>query len=285
MHLVPCSVVLALLTAPISATVAFAPFASSKPLNPALFAAPHSRILRKLRGGEQETVHTDSIVGANEATAEDIPVDPPTPVAEESASVGSPQFSMSAAPLAASFTAAYKVYSTQLEQNPIKTKSLTSGVIFALSDYLAQRIERTDKNEPLNWKRITGGTLVGLLYFGPAAHYWYEMIFKLLPGTSLISTLQKAFWGQAIFGPVFTCIFFGTSLIQAGTFSLGSWWTKIVNDLPGAWLAGAGYWPLVDFISYSVVPVKWIPLFVNLCSLVWTVYLSIVANRSKGKSS
>jgi hypothetical protein len=45
---------------------------------------------------------------------------------------------------------------------------------------------------------------------------------------------------------------------------LGAWGQKIRSDLPGAWLAGAGFWPLVSFVSYSVVPVKWIPLFINL---------------------
>ena len=285
MHLVHCSVVLALLMAPISATVAFAPFATSISSKPTLFGAPHStRILRKIRGGEQQ----ETLADTNEAMSaeEDAPVvDPPTPVLAEESPSSPKHGTMITAPIAASFSAFYKLYSTQLEANPIKTKSVTSGVIFALSDYLAQRIERTDKDKKIDWNRIIGGTLVGLLYFGPAAHYWYEMIFKLLPGTSLLSTLHKAFWGQAIFGPVFTCIFFGTSLIQSGTFSLGNWWNKIVNDLPGAWLAGAGYWPLVDFISYSVIPVKWIPLFVNMMSLIWTVYLSIVANRSKGKET
>ena len=38
--------------------------------------------------------------------------------------------------------------------------------------------------------------LVGLLFFGPAANAWYSMIFKVLPSTSLISTLKKAILGQ-----------------------------------------------------------------------------------------
>jgi hypothetical protein len=177
-------------------------------------------------------------------------------------------------------------YTRYLETFPILTKSFTAGVIFGLSDLLAQKLEKSSdesKDQPLVWTRLIASALVGLLYFGPAAHYWYDWIFKLLPGTGLGSTLQKAFWGQVLFGPSFTCIFFAASLLQAGTFSLGSWGSKIRSDLPGAWLAGAGYWPLVDFISYSVVPVKWIPLFVNMCSLFWTVYLSIVANRSDKK--
>jgi protein Mpv17 len=105
------------------------------------------------------------------------------------------------------------------------------------------------------------------------------MIFQVLPGTSLVSTLQKAALGQLFFGPSFTCIFFATSLVQQGTFSLSSWGKKIRSDLPGAWAAGLGFWPLVDLVSYSTVPKNWIPLFVNACSLVWTIYLSTVANR------
>ena len=93
-------------------------------------------------------------------------------------------------------------YGNSLRTNPILTKSVTAGIIFMLSDYLAQRLE--DSKGKLSWKRMVSGGLVGLLYFGPAAHYWYDMIFRLLPGTSLVSTLQKALMGQLFFGPSFT---------------------------------------------------------------------------------
>jgi protein Mpv17 len=69
--------------------------------------------------------------------------------------------------------------------------------------------------------------------------------------------------------------------MQAGDFTLSSWVSKIKNDLPTAWLAGVGFWPLVDFVSYALVPLKFIPLFINLCSFVWTIYLSMVANRQQ----
>jgi len=122
--------------------------------------------------------------------------------------------------------------------------------------------------------------LVGLLFFGPAAHLWYEMIFRLLPSTSLLSTLQKALLGQVFFGPAFTAVFFGAGMIRTGEFTLGGWLSKVRADLPGVWASGLGYWPLVDFVSFKVVPVRWIPLFVNFCSFVWTIYLSGVANDS-----
>ncbi len=126
--------------------------------------------------------------------------------------------------------------------------------------------------------RILTSFLVGVLFFGPAAHLWYEAIFRLLPSTSLVSALQKAILGQIFFGPAFTAVFFGAGMARTGEFTLVGWMEKVRTDLPGVWRAGLGYWPLVDFVSYKVVPVRWIPLFVNFCSFVWTIYLSGVAN-------
>lgn len=173
-----------------------------------------------------------------------------------------------------------KQYSAALDRAPILTKSITAGCIFALSDYLAQRLENKQGKNKFDWPRTFTSAAVGLFCFGPAAHAWYQMIFRVFPGTGLLSTLQKASMGQLFFGPSFTCIFFAASLLQTGQFSLGSWFRKIRSDLPGTWVSGLCFWPLVDLVSYSLIPVQFIPLFVNICSLLWTIYLSSVANRA-----
>lgn len=170
-------------------------------------------------------------------------------------------------------------YGQSLHRNPIITKSITASCIFAFSDYVAQRYSSTSKSVRIDRKRMAVSAAVGLLYFGPAAHYWYEWIFRVLPGTTLASTLQKAALGQIFFGPSFTCIFFATSLWQTGALTWSNWVTKIRKDFPSTWLAGAGYWPIVDLISYSYIPVPYIPLFVNLCSLFWTTFLVLKSYR------
>ncbi|KAL7472568.1 hypothetical protein ACHAXS_012937 [Conticribra weissflogii] len=188
------------------------------------------------------------------------------------------------APISAALRAAGAFYTRQLGIRPVLTKSMTAGIIFGLSDWCAQLIEREgdgDSKSPVVFSRILTAFLVGLMFFGPAANAWYSAIFHYLPSTSLVSTLQKAALGQIFFGPAFTCVFFGAGMIEQGTFTLGNWVQKIKDDLPGAWAAGLGFWPLVDFVSYKIIPVQWIPLFVNFCSFVWTIYLSLVANRSK----
>jgi protein Mpv17 len=219
-------------------------------------------LLRTLRGGAEDS---------EEIAAPEVSASSPESLQKSHAAI---------LPLTTALASMGRFYYQQLGQRPVPTKSVTAGLVFALSDYLAQRIENSkSENAKIDSTRILASTLIGLLYFGPAAHYWYEMIFRLLPGTGLLSTMYKAFWGQIVFGPSFTCVFFGASLLQSGEFTIGKWLAKIRSDLPGAWLAGVGYWPLVDFISFSVVPIIWIPLFVNGCSLFWTIYLSLVANR------
>ena len=151
------------------------------------------------------------------------------------------------------------------------TKSLTAGLTFFLSNYCAQRIESTSSS-PSEDRKITRNT-TGQEPWCPVpwdcstlvqrhAHACCEWIF-----TRHITRLlcrQKAALGQVIFGPSFTCVFFAISLRQSGSFTLWNWLTKIKNDLP--FISGAGFWPLVDLDSYSLIPIKFIPLFINMCS-------------------
>eukprot|EP00559_Dactyliosolen_fragilissimus_P007099 CAMPEP_0184859332 /NCGR_PEP_ID=MMETSP0580-20130426/4335_1 /TAXON_ID=1118495 /ORGANISM="Dactyliosolen fragilissimus" /LENGTH=77 /DNA_ID=CAMNT_0027355899 /DNA_START=92 /DNA_END=322 /DNA_ORIENTATION=+ len=70
-----------------------------------------------------------------------------------------------------------RFYSKSLSTSPVITKSITAGIIFGMSDYTAQLIEKdgTEKNEDdkgQDWVRILTSTAVGLFYFGPAAHAW-----------------------------------------------------------------------------------------------------------------
>jgi protein Mpv17 len=183
-----------------------------------------------------------------------------------------------------------RMYVNQLSLHPILTKSVTAGIIFGLSDLCAQSIENNNGNvdsssssssnstTTLSYSRIFTSILVGLLFFGPAAHYWYSFVFHILPSTTLLSTIQKAILGQLIFGPIFTSIFFGAGLLQSSSFTFNSWYRKVKIDLPVVWVKGLSYWPIVDIISFMLVPVRWIPLFVNVASFIWTIYLSSVTN-------
>jgi len=168
-------------------------------------------------------------------------------------------------------------YSAALASQPIITKSMTSSAIFAFSDVAAQKIGGGLKD----MKRTITSALVGLLYFGPALHYWLEMITAVIPGFGVKDTLCKTLLGQCFFGPTITCVFFAATLISTlGLLpGLKQLPTKVKQDLFVTWASGLGYWPFVDLICYSIVPVKWIPLGYNIASFFWTIFLSIQASR------
>ena len=74
--------------------------------------------------------------------------------------------------------------------------------------------------------------------------------------------------GQSIFGPTITCVFFAATLIANSGLAAGlkQLPQKVRQDLFVTWSSGLCYWPFVDLVCYSIVPVKWIPLGYNVAS-------------------
>jgi protein Mpv17 len=171
-------------------------------------------------------------------------------------------------------------YAAQLASQPVLTQSLTSAATFALSDSVAQSI--SPPPEGRDTKRTITTALIGLVYFGPALHYYLQLVYHLFPGTGLKSTLAKTLFGQLGFGPAVTCVFFGAFLIKDNGIAKGlaQLPQKIRQDLFVTWASELCFWPFVDLICFSLVPVRWIPLGYNLANFVWTIFLSLQASRT-----
>lgn len=97
--------------------------------------------------------------------------------------------------------------------------------------------------------------------------------------TGAILTHRRTF-----FGPTITSVFFAASLISVNGLLSGlkQWPAKCKQDLISTWAAGLCFWPFVDLVVYSLLPVAWIPLGYNVASFFWTIYLSLQAARSVG---
>ena len=171
-------------------------------------------------------------------------------------------------------------YAAALVTNPILTKSLTSAATFALSDVAAQRLEPGERKRDVRRTVVTA--LIGLLYFGPALHYYLEFVTWLVPGGGIRDTLLKTLVGQLGFGPAITMIFFGAFLVADHGLVAGllRWPAKIRQDLFVTWMSELCFWPFVDVICYSFVAVRYIPLGYNLANFFWTIFLSLQAARA-----
>ena len=176
-------------------------------------------------------------------------------------------------------------YADSLHLAPVVTKSITSALIFAASDAFAACIERHSLS--VVWRQVVASALVGLCFFGPAAHLWYGAMQRTFPSSSCCTVIIKVALGQIVFAPVFTIVFFGASLVAAGGVSrLAYLPAKLSRDLWPTMRTGLIFWPIVDLGSYVVIARRkggedWIPPFANVCSFFWQVYLSTVALQSQ----
>ena len=76
-------------------------------------------------------------------------------------------------------------YMRLLETHPIKTKSITSGVIAGAGDATCQYLQRTDDDDTtFNWRRFANFTAIGGFYVGPLLHTWYSFLMRTIPGST-----------------------------------------------------------------------------------------------------
>jgi hypothetical protein len=96
----------------------------------------------------------------------------------------------------------WAAYLSQLERNPIATKSLTCGVLNGFGDVLAQ-IWLGEEGDCFEWKRLGIFTLLGTAFIGPALHVWYGLLAKMFTGVGTVTAVSKLAMDQLLFAPVF----------------------------------------------------------------------------------
>lgn len=84
----------------------------------------------------------------------------------------------------------FLAYNRGLERSPLAVKSVTSGVMYAAGDLLAQLGEHYEANKSsgkesrkfkVNWRRLAVLWAFGTVVSGPAMHYWFSYL-DTLPG-------------------------------------------------------------------------------------------------------
>lgn len=143
-----------------------------------------------------------------------------------------------------------------------------------LSDISCQMIE---KKHELDIGRFARMASWGLLVNGPAGHAWYHFLDKLVKVGGAKGIISKLILDQAVFTPPFIACFFvwqqalsGDGMREAfDTAKENLWPTLKVN-----W----SFWSVAHLATFSVVPLEYRVLFVNVKNFVWGGFLSAVAS-------
>ena len=164
-------------------------------------------------------------------------------------------------------------YLRLLEQKPLTTKVVTSGVIAAVGDVLCQSWFEGH----VDGRRLAIFSFLGAALVGPTLHVWYGVLNRLLPAAGTAGAFQRMAVDQGIFAPTFVPTFISSLMCLEG---------KSLTDIPSGvkeawWPAVSGNWVIwipAQLINFSLVPPHLQVLFANVVGMVWNVYLSWVSH-------
>lgn len=203
---------------------------------------------------------------------------------------------------ATGMSGAWAWYQSRLLQQPVRTQMVTSGILWAAGDAMAQSVSRlTEKRsaardnstttivvdkkpEKTDWRRVATASSFGIGFVGPIGHFWYEALesacinrLKLKPN-SLRFITTKVTADTFIFGPAHLLAFFTYMGLASG-----KPWNEVKSDvkrdfLPSYMTEGIG-WMIVQVVNFRFVPVRHQLLYVNCFCLLDSAFLSWVKHQ------
>lgn len=170
-------------------------------------------------------------------------------------------------------------YLGMIKSRPILTKAVTSGIIYTAADFSSQAVS-PQTSKPYDLVRTLRMAGIGLICVGPAMHFWFNTVSKVLPKRDIATTLMKIVMGQTLFGPAMTAGFFSVNAGFQGD-NGAEIIARLKRDLVPTMISGVMYWPFCDFVTFKFIPVHLQPLVSNSFAYLWTVYLTYMASLEK----
>ena len=166
-------------------------------------------------------------------------------------------------------------YDAKLTQHPIATKAVTSAALYIVGDSMAQVLA----GGSFDWARLARGAVWGGL-FGVMAHGWYGALEKIVLAEGRVGAALRVAWDQLTWTPIVNIAFFVVgAALRTGSPAEGMaeardklWPTLKVN-----WIV----WPVLQAVNFTMVPLPYRVLYINIASVFWAAYLSTVLNTPK----
>ena len=152
-----------------------------------------------------------------------------------------------------------------MASRPLLTQSVTTAVLFATGDTMAQQLVEKkgfDKHELARTGRMA---LYGGAVFGPAATLWFGFLQKRIriPGRPNLEILARVGVDQCVFASTNMFVFLSTMAILEGSDPKKKLESTYFNALQKNWMV----WPVVQATNFKFVPLEHRVLVVNIVSL------------------
>ena len=171
------------------------------------------------------------------------------------------------------------LYLRSLETNPLVTKCFTSGVLNAAGDLFAQFMFENAAEKGCDWRRTGVFTLLGAFLVGPALHFWYGSLNKIVAATGFTGTAGAGAalaLDQLVFAPCFLAVFIASLFTIEGNASAVV--PKLKQDWSSTVVTNWKIWVPFQFLNFRFVPVNLQVGAANIIALAWNTYMSWVTH-------
>ncbi|KAK8072003.1 hypothetical protein PG996_005351 [Apiospora saccharicola] len=155
-------------------------------------------------------------------------------------------------------------YQARLASRPLLTQSITTAVLFATGDITAQQLVDKKGIDGHDFARTGRMALYGGAVFGPAATTWFGFLQRnvTIRGRPNATIAARVACDQLIFAPTFIGLFLSSMALE--------------KSYKPALQANYMLWPFVQLVNFKFVPLHHRVLFVNVISIGWNCFLSMI---------
>ncbi|XP_002734981.1 peroxisomal membrane protein 2-like [Saccoglossus kowalevskii] len=169
-------------------------------------------------------------------------------------------------------------YLRLLQSRPVLTKAVTSAIISALGDIIAQKIvsSRGPSHLPytgIHWRSVAAISTFGFVVSGPVIHHIYHLLDTLVTKDTSYAGIKRVLIDRLIFAPPYLLLFFYVVSILEGKGHVASV-KKIKETFLTALLMNWKIWTPLQYININYIPRQYRVLFGNAVALGWTIYLA-----------
>ncbi|KAF2638218.1 hypothetical protein P280DRAFT_471339 [Massarina eburnea CBS 473.64] len=168
---------------------------------------------------------------------------------------------------------AFRWYQAKLTSAPLLTQSITTAVLFATGDTLAQQAVERRGIKKHDLSRTGRMAAYGGAIFGPAATKWYQFLARNINLRSNNGTIAaRVACDQLIFAPTNMALFLSSMAYLEGA----SPKERLQKSYVTGMVKNCMVWPWVQAVNFRFVPLDMRVLVVNVVSLGWNCYLSFL---------
>ncbi|CRK38978.1 Protein SYM1 like protein [Verticillium longisporum] len=162
-------------------------------------------------------------------------------------------------------------YQARLAARPLLTQSITTGILFATGDIVAQQAIEKRGTKGHDLARTGRMALYGGSVFGPVATTWFGFLARNVNFRSTAATtIGRVATDQLVFAPVMIGVFLSSMATLEGTSPKAKLEKSYFPALTANWMV----WPAVQAFNFALVPLQHRLLFVNVISIGWNCFLS-----------